>query len=180
LEALPRRITRICLTGPECTGKTTLAQRLAEHFGTVWVPEFAREYALGVGRPLTLTDVDIIARGQMAGEDLALLDAENLLILDTDLVSTVVYSNYYYSAVPQWVTVEARRRLADLYLLADIDVPYELDPARDAEEHRIDHAHAFRRALEELGARYVVIAGDPESRLRRAIEAIGAIGSVLS
>src|SRR5436305_908940 len=128
LEALARRVTRVCLTGPECTGKTTLARRLAEHFGTLWVPEFAREYALGVARPLTLTDVDLIARGQMAGEDLTLLDADRLLFLDTDLVSTVVYSNYYYSAVPQWVTAEARRRLADLYLLADIDIPFELDP----------------------------------------------------
>jgi NadR type nicotinamide-nucleotide adenylyltransferase len=178
LEALARRITRVCLTGPECTGKTTLARRLAEHFGTLWVPEFAREYALGVARPLTLTDVDLIARGQMAGEDLTLLDADRLLFLDTDLVSTVVYSNYYYSAVPQWVTTEARRRLADLYLLADIDVPFELDPARDAEEHRIAHAHAFRRTLDELGARYIILSGEGEARLQRAIEAVEALANL--
>jgi NadR type nicotinamide-nucleotide adenylyltransferase len=172
MEALSRTIRRICLTGPECTGKTTLAQRLAEHYATAWVPEFAREYALDVARPLTLTDVDRIARGQMAGEDLLTLDAAGLLILDTDLISTIVYSNYYYSAVPQWISTEARRRLADLYLLADIDVPFELDPARDAEAHRIEHAHAFRRTLDEFGARYVVVSGGLEARVQKAIEAI--------
>jgi NadR type nicotinamide-nucleotide adenylyltransferase len=172
LEALAHRIRRICLTGPECTGKTTLAQRLAEHYGTAWVPEFAREYALEVARPLTLTDVDPIARGQMAGEDLLTLDAGGLLILDTDLISTIVFSNYYYSAVPQWIVAEARRRLADLYLVADIDVPFELDPARDAEAHRIEHAHLFHRTLDEFGARYVVVSGGLESRLQRAIDAI--------
>jgi NadR type nicotinamide-nucleotide adenylyltransferase len=172
LEALPRRLYRVCLTGPECTGKTTLAQRLAEHYGAVWVPEFAREYALEVARPLALADVDTIARGHMAGEDLLTLDASEMLILDTDLVSTVVYSNYYYSAVPQWITLEARRRLADLYLLADIDVPFALDPARDAEEHRIEHAYAFRKTLEDFGARYTLIGGDREARLQKAIELI--------
>ena len=172
MEALDRRIRRICLTGPECTGKTTLAQRLAEHYGTAWVPEFAREYALEVARPLTLTDVDTIARGQMAGEDLVTIDAAGMLILDTDLISTVVYSNYYYSAVPQWIVTEARRRLADLYLVADIDVPFELDPARDAETHRIEHAHAFRRTLDEFGAKYIVISGEPECRLQKAINEI--------
>ena len=171
MEALPS-LYRVCLIGPECTGKTLLAQRLAEHYETAWAPEFAREFALEVARPLTLADVDPIGRGQLAGEDLAALDANDILILDTDLVSTAVYSNYYYSAVPQWIVTESKRRLADLYLLMDIDVPFQLDPARDAEEHRVEHAHAFRRALEDLGADYVVIGGDWEERFRRAVAAI--------
>jgi len=174
LETLGRgqRVARVCIIGAECTGKTMLAQRLAEHFATVWVPEFAREYALDAARPLTFDDVDPIARGQIVGEDQLTLDASSLLILDTDLVSTTVYSRYYYNAVPQWIAIEAKRRLADLYLLADVDVPFIADPARDAEEHRADHADAFRRALEDLGARVVVISGDWEERFGRAVEAI--------
>ena len=165
------------MIGAECTGKTSLAQRLAEHYETVWVPEFAREFALEVARPLLLTDVDTIARGQIAGEDLLALDAAKMLVLDTDLVSTTVYSNYYYSAVPQWIAAEAKRRLADLYLLTDVDVPFELDPARDAEEHRVEHAHAFRRALEDIGARYVLISGECEERFRRAVDVIDGLKS---
>lgn len=174
MEAVAHLI-RVCLIGAECTGKTSLAQRLAEHYQTVWVPEFAREFALEVARPLTLADVDTIARGQIAGEDLLAIDASRILILDTDLVSTAVYSNYYYSAVPQWVRTEAQRRLADLYLLTDVDVPFELDPARDAEEHRLEHARAFRRALEDFGASHVVISGEWEERFRRAVDAINSL-----
>ena len=166
------RLPRICITGAECTGKSTLAQRLAEHYETIWVPEFAREYALEIARPLTVADVDPIARGQIAGEDILSVDARDVVILDTDLISTIVYSNYYYSAVPQWIVSEAKRRLAHIYLLSDIDVPFKIDPARDAEEHRIDHAHAFRRTLEDFGARVVVVSGDWEARMRKAIDAI--------
>ena len=61
MEALPPHF-RVCLIGPECTGKTTLAQRLASHYATVWVPEFAREYAERVRRELKHDDVDPIAR----------------------------------------------------------------------------------------------------------------------
>ena len=168
-------VARVCVIGAECTGKTTLARRLAEHFGTVWVPEFAREYALDVARPLTFEDVDRIARGQITGEDQLTLDASSILILDTDLISTTVYSHYYYKAVPQWVAIEAKRRLADLYLFADVDVPFIADPARDAEEHRANHALAFRRALEEFGAKVIVISGDWEERFQRAVDAIAAL-----
>lgn len=179
MEALPR-LVRVCLIGAECTGKTTLAQRLAEHFATVWVPEYARQYALDVARPLTYADVDPIARGQVAGEDLLALDASGLLILDTDLVSTTVYSRYYYSAVPEWVEIEAKRRLADLYLLAGIDCPFVADPARDAEEHRPEHAEAFRRALEELGAKVVVLSGSWEERLEMAVKAVLDLSAALN
>ncbi|HKO57061.1 MAG TPA: ATP-binding protein, partial [Thermoanaerobaculia bacterium] len=113
-EGIPRleTLTRICLTGPECTGKTRLAEELARRYGTVWVPEFAREYALRVNRPLTLEDVDLIAEGQLAFEERAAPLAEKLLILDTDLISTVVYSRHYYGTVPPWIARAAAARLA--------------------------------------------------------------------
>jgi nicotinamide riboside kinase len=154
------KVLRVCLTGAECTGKTTLARQLAEHFGATWVPEFAREYALRVARPLTVDDVEPIARGQRAAEDAATGD---LIVLDTDLVSTKVYSNYYYS-------VDVEPRAADLYLLLDTDLPFKLDAARDDESHRAAHHALFVKTLEGLGANVVLISG--ENRLQQAIDAI--------
>ena len=114
--------TRVCLIGPECTGKTTLAEQLAAHFDAPWVPEFAREYAERVARVLTVDDVEPIARGEMALiEDAA--PSEGLVILDTDLISTVVYAATTTADVPSGSKREARARKADLYLLTDIDLP---------------------------------------------------------
>jgi NadR type nicotinamide-nucleotide adenylyltransferase len=164
--------TRICLIGPECTGKSTLAQRLAEHFGVPWVPEFAREHALERGNLLTFDDVELIARGQMANED----RFSSARILDTDLISTVVYSRHYYGRVPDWVAEEARRRRADLYLLMDTDVPWQSDSARDrGGEGREDLFDEFRRALDEFETRWTVISGKSDERFQNAVSEIALL-----
>jgi NadR type nicotinamide-nucleotide adenylyltransferase len=169
LEAL----TRICLTGPECTGKTRLAQELAARYNTVWVPEFAREYAERVNRPLTVKDVDLIAEGQLAFEERAAPLADKLLVLDTDLISTVVYSRHYYGTVPPWIARAAAARLANLYILLDTDVPWTPDPARDpTPAARPALYEAFARTLEEHGARVVRVGGGWEERGREAGRAV--------
>jgi NadR type nicotinamide-nucleotide adenylyltransferase len=158
----PRSRIRICLTGPECTGKTTLAQQLARELGGSWVPEYAREHAETCGHVLTADDVEPIARGHIAGAERATGD---LVILDTDLLSTVVYARHYYGACPEWIEQAARERRADLYLLLDTDVPWEPGPARDAGgEVREDLFDAFRAALDEFETRWEIVSGTGEER----------------
>ena len=160
-------LTRICLTGPECTGKTALAERL----GLPWVPEYAREYAEEHGYDLTYDDVEPIARGEIA-----LLDAapkEGLVILDTDLLSTVVYSRHYYGDCPQWIVDEARRRKADFYLLMDTDIPWERDAVRSPQsaDDREALFDAFRCALDEFETEWTIVSGERDERYRKVIEA---------
>ncbi len=168
-------LTRICLTGPECTGKTTLAARLAEHYATAWSPEFAREHALARGNELTFDDVEPIARGQMAHEDRAIASSTrqaSVVVHDTDLISTVVYSRYYYGDCPAWILEEARRRRADLYLLMDTDVPWVADPVRDSPgDAREDLFDAFRATLDEFEARFVIISGSWEEKWKGIVSA---------
>jgi NadR type nicotinamide-nucleotide adenylyltransferase len=161
---------RVCLIGPECTGKTTLAERLAEHFNAPWVPEFAREYALRVARPLTVDDVEPIARGQMALEDAAPND--ELVILDTDLISTVVYATHYYGQCPEWIEIEAGKRKADLYLLTDIDVPFIADSLRDSAAPRETLYLSFAETLKNYEANVVAITGE---RLSAAITQLDSL-----
>ena len=154
---------RICLIGPECTGKTVLAQRLARELGAVYVAEYAREYAEARGNELSATDVEPIARGQIANEDAA-RDAARV-VLDTDLISTLVYARHYYGQCPAWIADEARRRRADLYLLMDTDLAWQSDPVRDSgDDSREDLFDAFRRALDEFGANWVIASGEGEAR----------------
>ena len=164
---------RVVVTGSECTGKTTLAAALAERYGTVWTPEFARRFVLEKGAPVERGDVEAIARGQIEIERQAAAAAPDLLIQDTDLLSTVVYSRHYYGDCPAWVERAARRRVGDLYLLAGIDVPWTADGAqRDRGDRREEMQELFRRALADCGLRFVEIEGSRADRLRAAAAAI--------
>jgi NadR type nicotinamide-nucleotide adenylyltransferase len=171
----------VVLTGTESTGKTTLAADLAAHYGTVWSPEFARAYADRKPGPLDRSDVEPTARGQIAGEDGAARRASRLLILDTDLLSTVVYSRHYYGRCPEWVESAARRRLGDLYLLHHPDVPWVADGAQRDQPQARDQLHAcFRAALEAFGARHVDVQGTWPERRATTVAAIDALRGVRS
>lgn len=169
-------VTRIVVIGSESTGKTTLARELATHFGALWVAEQSRVYAERVKRALTAEDVSPIASEQIAAEDAQLAEALRRkirwLFLDTDLVSTVVYARHYYGTCPAWIEAEARARLADLYLMSDIDLDWTPDPVRDR-PHSRDALHTeFRTALAEFGARVCSVRGTGESRMAAALNCI--------
>jgi NadR type nicotinamide-nucleotide adenylyltransferase len=174
-------LVRVCVTGPESTGKTTLARALAGWAGTEWAPEAARAYAERVARPLLASDVGPIAREHIALADLAAEDARargaGLIVLDTDLVSTVVYARHYYGVVPRWVEREERGRRADLYLLCDVDVPWVPDGVRDRPADRPAMFALFRRALERRGARLVTLRGERTARWETARAAVSVIGA---
>jgi NadR type nicotinamide-nucleotide adenylyltransferase len=173
------QVTRVCLIGPESTGKTDLAIRLGRHFNAPVVREFAREYAVERANKLSYDDCEPIARGQIEIADRESQIA-GLVIHDTDLISTVVYGRHYYGRIPEWIVDEARRRHADLYLLMDTDVPWIADSARDTGgEAREDLFDAFRGALDEFDTNWTVVSGDWEERFRHASAAIGDLQSAI-
>ena len=166
------RLVRVCVTGPESTGKTSLASRLAERWETVWVPEASRTYAERKQSPLLIDDVLPIARAHVAMADASARDAVRMLVLDTDLLSTVVYSQHYYGIVPAEVDALERARRADLYLLCDVDVPWVPDGIRDRPTNREPMLALFRSALDARGLRWILISGDWDARWREADRAV--------
>lgn len=163
---------RICLTGPESTGKSELARRVAGELGAAYVPEFARDYVLHLDRGLTVEDVEPIAAGCIAYEERHAGDA-TLILLDTDLISTVVYARHYYGGCPQWIERAAAVRRADLYLLLATDVDWQPDPARDADPSQREVLFGkFAAALEEFRAPYRIVGGSWDERHRAIREAI--------
>lgn len=163
---------KVVLTGSESVGKTTLAQQLGEHFGVPVSSEFVRAYAAERGNQLGFNDHGAIARGQMASEDAAIARARDLVILDTDLVSTVVYCEHYFGMCPDWIRDEAASRAGDLYLLLAPDVPWVADGIRDRGEEREAMHALFRAKLEAMKLRYVDIAGSAEQRFSDAVSAV--------
>jgi len=174
---------RIVITGPESTGKTTLAEQLAARYRTSWVPEFARGYLDEVNARRTVDaiclreDLDPIARGQIATEDEAASRANRAVFCDTDALSTKIYAEHYFGegACPPWIARLARERRADLHLLLDVDVPWVPDPQRDRPQLR-DELHAiWRRELAAAGRRVVEIRGGWDERFAGAVSAVDEI-----
>ena len=177
LRQAPSNLVKIVLFGPESTGKTTLAQDLAAHYDTLWVPEYAREYLQNkwdrVQRTCEAEDLLPIARGQMRLENELTARARRLLVCDTDLLETKVYSEAYYLGYcdPE-LERHALENHYDLYLLTYIDVPWEKDDLRDRPDQRREMFEYFRAALEENQRRFVILKGSREQRLKTAISHI--------
>ncbi|MEX2178573.1 MAG: nicotinamide riboside transporter PnuC [Gemmatimonadaceae bacterium] len=171
------RVIKVVLTGSESTGKSELARALGEHFRAPVSAEFVREYAAERGGQLEFSDHGPIARGQMAQEDAAIARAAGMVILDTDLVSTLVYCEHYFGRAPAWIEAEARLRAGDLYLLLAPDVPWIPDGVRDRGDRREEMHALFRARLVALGLPYAEIRGSREERQASAVESITALGA---
>lgn len=171
-----RGLRRVVLTGSESVGKTTLAERLAAHYRVPWVPEFVRRYAEEKGATLTFADHGPIARGQVALEEEAREAARAvgapMLLQDTDIASTVVYCQHYFDQCPAFLEDMARERLADLYLVLDIDVPWVPDGVRDRGDRRAEVHAPFLETLTRLGAPLLLVRGPWEERFQQSVHAI--------
>jgi NadR type nicotinamide-nucleotide adenylyltransferase len=178
----PEYVRRVVVTGPESTGKTTLAQGLAERFDTAWAPEAARafldsKHAGGAvpSPPCEPGDIPKIARGQLASEDAAARRANRLLFCDTDLYVTRLYAEEYFAACPEWIRKAASARRYDLHLLLDTDVPWVEDAQRDRPSRRGELLARLRLMLEQDGRPYVLVSGGWDERLRRAHAAVAEL-----
>jgi len=170
-------IIRVVLFGPESTGKTTLSRYLARHYNTVWVREYAREYLQekwnNERETCANSDLLPIAIGQMELENELAMKADKILICDTDLLETKVYSEKFYGGfVNPDLEVAAIANHYDLYLLTYIDTPWEKDDLRDRPEQRLEMFNAFENTLKKYNRPYILLKGNKKIRCETAIKAI--------
>ena len=132
---------RVVVLGAESTGTTTLARDLAEHFQTLWVREFGREWSEirpgGFTAPWHSGEFDLVAREQARAEDKAARRVPlPLLICDTDVLATSVWHERYVGSRSLSVEAMAKQRQPDLYLLTGDEIPFVQDGLRDGEHLR--------------------------------------------
>ena len=168
---------KVVLFGPESTGKTTLAQQLARHYNSVWVPEYAREYLQNKWNNERKTcepkDLLPIAIGQMALENELAQKTDSVLICDTDLLETKVYSETYYLGTCDPVLEKyALENNYSLYFLTYIDIPWEADDLRDKPHQRLEMFKAFESALKQNNRPYVLLKGNQKERFKTAVAQI--------
>lgn len=173
----PSSCIKVVLFGPESTGKTTLSQQLARHYNSVWAPEYAREYLQEKWNNERKTcepeDLLPIAEGQMILENKLAPKANSVLICDTDLLETKVYSEaYYVGSCDPILEKYAIENTYDLYFLTYIDTPWEADDLRDKPKERERMFKAFEDALIKYNRPYVLLKGSKHDRLKTAVEHI--------
>ncbi|MDB4292045.1 ATP-binding protein [Maribacter sp.] len=176
----PSDVIKVVLFGPESTGKTTLSEQLARHYNTVWVAEYAREYLQKKWNNERKTcepqDLLPIAEGQMKLENTLSVKATDVLICDTDLLETKVYSEaYYIGNCDPTLEKYALENSYDLYFLTYIDVPWVGDDLRDKPNEREKMFEYFKGTLEKYNRNFVILRGDKKTRLQTAITHINQL-----
>jgi len=173
----PSDCVKIVLFGPESTGKTTISRQLARHYNSIWVPEYAREYLQNKWNDERKTcepkDLLPIAIGQIKLENELSKKTDSVLICDTDLLETKVYSEaYYQGSCDPILDKYAKNNIYDLYFLTYIDTPWEADDLRDKPDERERMFKAFESALKNHNKPYVLLKGNEKERLQLAVKHI--------
>jgi HTH-type transcriptional regulator, transcriptional repressor of NAD biosynthesis genes len=170
----PYFVRRVCIIGPEATGKTTLADRLAKRYDTVMVGEFARTLIDVSGRRVSDHLFPVILKGQSASEAALARQANRVLICDSDAFTTMLYRRLYFGDCPDYVRAEAERERYDLYLVTTPDTPAGGAPHGHPEQR----SWFFERSVEWLtrrAAHFVVVNGSWDDRFAAATSAVDAL-----
>ena len=165
---------KIAITGPESTGKSTLAEKLAHHYKTDFIPEYSRTYLENFAGQYTEDDVVEIAKGQYN----LILEEEKkpskILIADTEIVVCKIWVEYVFKHSNKVIDEILKQQNFDLYLLCDIDLPWVYDPLRENPniEERKELFEIYRNTLEQMKVPFEIVSGDDEVRVNNAIKII--------
>ena len=168
-------IKKICVIGPECTGKTELSKFLAAHFKTTCVDEYARAYLNKLGKIYTQADLTKIAHGQLRMEDEWLNESNKIMICDTNLIVIKVWSEFKFGDCDKEILQRMAERKYDLYLLTNIDIPWQEDPQREHSDKREYFWDIYKKEVDQTQVPVVEISGTRDARQKLAIEAINSL-----
>jgi HTH-type transcriptional repressor of NAD biosynthesis genes len=158
----PYFVKKICFYGPESTGKSTLAKRMAERYQTEFVPEVARE--LIISNDFTVDDIVKIGYAQFERVEEKTKTANKILFCDTDAITTEIYARHYLHVIPDILFELEKKIQYDIYFLMDIDVEWVADGLRDLGSEREKMFSVFREELQLRKINYLLVKGDYQER----------------
>ncbi len=162
---------KIVLTGPESSGKTTLAKSLAHVLQTTLVPEFSRPYLESLGRPYIYNDLKSIGLGQQCWEDWYMLHSTNsCVVCDTDWTVIRIWELFQYGTIQatQFKLLSPNTH----YFLCAPDIPWVADDLRESPSDRDTLFVLYEQLLREHQAAFTILRGDPPHRLKTALAII--------
>ena len=158
-------LLKIIVTGPESSGKTTLCNALSKHFNLPFSKEYAREYLNTLKRDYNPDDLLKIAKGQLQTEN-------GLQLLDTDLITLKIWSEYKYGSCDKWISTQIEKQKSEerFYILCSPDIPWQADNQRKNPNDRRKIFEIYKKELEDLKHKYFILEG--ENRLEKIIQKI--------
>ena len=192
-------LKKIVIIGPESTGKSTLCEQLAQHYNTLWCPEYAREYLLEHGMKYSYADLLTMAKGQIELEDnyeslvknsesgvqsdppgndagLRTLNAE-LLFVDTNMYVMKVWCEFVFGKCHQYILDQIAQRKYELYLLCNVDLPWTHDALREYPdlERRQKLYQMYRDLMINQKVAWTEISGDSQQRFKKAVQSVDSL-----
>lgn len=165
---------RIAITGPESSGKTTLAKALAERLKAQWIPEFARDYLLAKNGHYEQKDLVKIAHGQIS--EWNKLSQEEIVICDTEMLVMKVWSAVKYGQVDPFILKAWSEQHFDHYFLCSPDIPWEEDPLREHPEQREELFEIYLQELKDSKLPFTIVEGDLENRIEICLREVKSGG----
>ena len=182
---------KIVIIGPESTGKSMLCTQLAQHYKTIWVPEYARQYLLENATNYTYDDLLDIAKGQVALEEAytksSILTTDDSrftidhspftippLFIDTDMYVMKVWCEFVFEQCHMWILNQVVERRYDLYLLCNTHIPWIKDELREYPDlkNRETLYHIYKDILINQTVPWIDISGNYDQRLQTAIQGV--------
>lgn len=169
------KLLQIAITGPESTGKSTLAAQLAESYQTLWSPEYARSHLSLMTTPYTQNDVLLIAKRQLQLQTETAQYCKQLFFADTEMLVIKIWYEHFYGKCPQWLQTALDNQPFCHYLLTNIDLPWIADEQREHPHLRAYFFNLFEQELIKSQKPYTIISGNAEQRLNMAIGIINQL-----
>ena len=159
---------KIIVTGPESSGKTTLCKALSKYFNLPFSKEYAREYLDALNRDYNQDSLLKIAKGQLTSE-------QNIQLLDTDLITIKIWSEYKYRSCDKWILTQIEKQKSEnrYYLLCSPDIPWEADPKRENSNNRSNLFEIYKNEIDSLGHNYFIVEGG--NRIENSISKISPL-----
>jgi NadR type nicotinamide-nucleotide adenylyltransferase len=162
-------VIKAVFLGAPATGKTTLAQALAKQHNTEWMPEYGREYweKNNQNRRLTQDELLAICLGHMDREEEAIQQAEDYLFIDTNALTTRLFSIYYHGHPTGAIDECANRCVSryDVVFLCGDDIAYEDTLDRSGDANRKMFQRMIIEDLEMRNIQYYLLHGTVEQRV---------------
>lgn len=161
----------ISITGPESSGKTTLAKQLANYLGYEYIPEFARAYLSKRFEPYDHHDFIYIAEQQYKTIQNALSSSKDA-VLDTDLTVLKIWESIKFGQNTPWIEQAWKDENYPFFFLCKPDFPWEFDPLRENEHNRMELFSEYLSQLIWRGKAFHIIYGEQEIRFKKALSLI--------